>query len=150
MLSCFFRRLVLDGFFFLITFFSWTLLKCARKICSNVFRCPQYWCDLNFMLTTEVFQLILTSSCTQSLLRKDRKQKIENRNGVKYQILNVKYQIQSLKSVEYFKAGIIAQVVRRGVQTWSKIQIDPIFERFKYSKGSHIPIFQRSNNIPKL
>ena len=80
----------------------------------------------------------------------NNKQKTENRNGVKYQILNIKYQIQSLKSVEYFKAGIIAQVVRRGVQTWSKIQIDPIFERFKYSKGSNIPIFQRSNNIPKL
>ena len=43
------------------------LLKCAEKMFSNVFR-SQYWCNLNFMLATEVFKLILTSSCTQSLL----------------------------------------------------------------------------------
>lgn len=38
--------------------------------------------------------------------------------------------IQSLKSVEYFKAGsgIIAQVLRRGVQTCSNIQIYLIFQ----------------------
>ena len=38
--------------------------------------------------------------------------------------------MQSLKSVEYFKAesGIIAQVLRRGVQICSNIQIYAIFQ----------------------
>ena len=48
--------------------------KYARKMFSNVFRF-QYWCNLNFMLTPEVFKLILTSSSTQSLFQQNENRK---------------------------------------------------------------------------